>query len=103
MYVLMVKIQVQPDQREEFIEAMLEDARGSVRDEPGCLRFDVLQDESDANRLYLYEVYRDRAAFESHQQAPHLLRWRERVKDWYAAPSEVQCAANLFPDDDSWK
>src|SRR5215475_6616909 len=44
---------------EAFMEALLGDARGAVYDEPGCLRFDVLQDAGDPNTIYLYEVYRD--------------------------------------------
>ena len=103
MYAVMVTLQMQPEHREAFIEAMLDDARGSVGNEPGCVRFDVLQDESDENRLYLYEVYRDRAAFDAHNQMPHMIRWRETVKDWYASPTVVHRAVNVFPTDGSWK
>jgi quinol monooxygenase YgiN len=103
MYALVATIQIQPEHRDAFIESMLDDARSSVRDEPGCLRFDVLQDESDTNKIYLYEVYRDRAAFEAHTQTPHLIRWRETVKDWFAAPTEVRWASTVFPTDDAWK
>ena len=44
MQAIIVTIQIKPDHREAFMEAMLDDARGSVGNEPGCLRFDVLQD-----------------------------------------------------------
>ncbi len=103
MIALIVNIQVQPYHRQEFIDAMLDDARGSVNDEPGCLRFDVLQDETDPNRIYLYEVYTDQAAFEAHGKAPHLIKWRETVKDWYAAPTVVHRAVSIFPPDNDWK
>ena len=56
MYVIVAPIQIKEGHKEEFIKAMLEDAQGSVRDEPGCLRFDVIQDGGDANRIWLYEV-----------------------------------------------
>ena len=71
MYVIIAPIQIKDGHKDEFIEALLEDARGSVNDEPGCLRFDVIQDSSDANRVWLYEVYVDEAAFQAHTQAPH--------------------------------
>ena len=80
MYVLIVPIHIKPEHREAFLESMLDDAIGSVRDEPGCLRFDVIQDSSDPNCIYLYEVYRDEAAFQSHTEAPHFVRWRETVQ-----------------------
>jgi quinol monooxygenase YgiN len=81
---------------------MLDDARGSVNDEPGCYRFDVLQDSDDPNTIYLYEVYRDRAAFEEHQKAPHYLRWRDTVKDWYASPQAATRCTTIFPPDSAW-
>lgn len=43
MHVLVVTIDIKPEFTERFIAAMLDDARGSVRNEPGCVRFDVIQ------------------------------------------------------------
>lgn len=102
MYVLLVTIQIQPAHREAFMESMLDDARGSVNDEPGCLRFDVLQDSKDPNKIYLYEVYRDQEAFNAHLQAPHFIRWRDTVKDWFAAPNQSVVCTNVFPTDADW-
>jgi hypothetical protein len=48
MYVIIAPIQIKPGFKEPFIAAVTEDAQGSVRDEPGCLRFDVIQDANDA-------------------------------------------------------
>ena len=41
MFSLMVQMQVRPERREEFLAGMAANAEASVRDEPGCLRFDV--------------------------------------------------------------
>lgn len=102
MIALLVTIRMQPEHRDEFIAAMLDDASGSVSNEPGCLRFDVLQDKSDPNVLHLYEVYRDQAALEAHRQAPHYLKWRETVKDWHAAePVRIECTT-IYPPDSEW-
>jgi quinol monooxygenase YgiN len=102
MRALVVTIQIVPEHREAFMEALLDDARGSVGNEPGCLRFDVLQDLEDPNRIHLYEVYRDEAAIEAHRQAPHYLKWRETVKDWFAAePVRTQCVT-VYPADSAW-
>ena len=68
---LMVTIRIKPGHKEAFMESMLDDARGSINDEPGCLRFDVVEDQEDPNRIFLYEVYRDDAAIEAHRAAPH--------------------------------
>jgi (4S)-4-hydroxy-5-phosphonooxypentane-2,3-dione isomerase len=67
MLALMVTIKIKPGHHDAFMEAMLGDARGPAYDEPGCLRFDVVQDANDPNTIYLYEVYRDEAAIEAHR------------------------------------
>ena len=105
MYVIVAPIQIKEGHKEAFIEAMLDDARGSVNNEPGCLRFDVIQDGADSNRIWLYEVYTDEAAFQAHLQTPHFIKWWDTVKDWMA--EEPQSAGsgsyNIWPPDDMWQ
>ena len=47
MYVIIAPIQVKEGFMDEFIKEIIDDAKGSVNDEPGCLRFDVIQDAGD--------------------------------------------------------
>ena len=56
MYVIIVPIQVKEGHKEEFVKASLLDAQGSVNDEPGCLRFDLIQDPGDSVWLTLNGV-----------------------------------------------
>ena len=76
MFSLVVQMEVQPDRREEFLAGMAANAAASVRNEPGCLRFDVCSVEGDPNRFLLYELYADAAAFEAHKVSPHFAQWR---------------------------
>ena len=76
MFSLLVQMQVRPGRRDEFLAAIAVNAAASVRDEPGCLRFDVCGVESDENRFLLYELYADAAAFAAHKAAPHFAEWR---------------------------
>jgi autoinducer 2-degrading protein len=76
MLAMWVKVRVKPEGRERFLKAIEVDALGSERDEPGCLRFNVLHDQQDPNVYYFYEVYRDEAALEAHRAAPHYAVWR---------------------------
>jgi quinol monooxygenase YgiN len=96
MFVIMVAFQVRPERVAAFIEASLDDARGSVRDEAGCLRFDVVQDTEDETRVLFYEVYQDKAAFDQHLTMPHFHRWNETVKDWMAEPAQVTRGQMVF-------
>ena len=77
MIALIVSLKVKPEQRERFLAAAEDDSISSVRDEPGCLRFDVLQDQEDENHFFFHEVYQDEAAFQAHTRTPHFARWVE--------------------------
>jgi autoinducer 2-degrading protein len=81
MNALVVSLYVKPDMRERFLAAAEDDSTCSVRDEPGCLRFDVLEDEADPNHFFFYEIYKDAAAIDAHRQAPHYARWDAAAKE----------------------
>ncbi len=103
MLVLHVSVQVKPEHVSEFLEVVRHDAEHSERDEPGCLRFDVIQDREDPNRFYFYEIYRNDEALEAHRQTPHFKLYAEKVQPWLAAPS-VRCfGRNLIPSDAAWR
>jgi (4S)-4-hydroxy-5-phosphonooxypentane-2,3-dione isomerase len=76
MLAIWMKVRIKPAMRGEFLKAIEADALASERDEPGCLRFNVLQDERDETVYYLYEVFKDRAALEAHFTTPHYAVWR---------------------------
>jgi quinol monooxygenase YgiN len=77
MFSMVVSMEVRPGSREEFLAGMTANAEASVRDEPGCLRFDVCSVDGDENRFLLYELYADAEAFAAHKRAPHFLDWRQ--------------------------
>jgi quinol monooxygenase YgiN len=77
MFSLTVQLEVRPEDREEFLAAITANAEASVRDEPGCHRFDVSAVEGQGTRFVLYELYDDAEAFEAHKRAPHFAAWRQ--------------------------
>jgi quinol monooxygenase YgiN len=76
MFSLMVQMEVRPGRRDAFLAGIAANAEASVRDEPGCLRFDVCSVDSDEHRFVLYELYTDADAFAAHKAAPHFAQWR---------------------------
>jgi quinol monooxygenase YgiN len=96
MLAIWVKVRVKADQRDKFLKAIEHDALGSERDEPGCFRFNVLQDEKDPNVYYFYEVYKDQAALEAHRAAPHYAVWRAAA-DTLDGPTEPTRCTPVFP------
>jgi autoinducer 2-degrading protein len=96
MLAIWVKVRVKPDQKKRFLEAIEIDALGSERDEPGCLRFNVLHDDQDENVYYFYEVYKDQAALEAHRAAPHYQTWRAAA-DTLDGPTAPTRCKTVFP------
>lgn len=103
MVILHVTVQVKREHVDDYLAAVRHDAEHSESDEPGCLRFDVVQDRDDRHRFYLYEVYRDEAALEAHRQSPHFKLYAEKTSTWLAAPAERRFGRNLIPADANWR
>ncbi|CCV11821.1 antibiotic biosynthesis monooxygenase [Mesorhizobium sp. STM 4661] len=67
----------------EFHRLVTENAALSVELEPDCLRFDVLTpaDAAASSHVFLYEIYRDRAAFDLHLASDHFRQFDQRSRD----------------------
>jgi autoinducer 2-degrading protein len=88
MYTLFVTLDVHPDKLAEFVDAIVTNATASLRDEPGCLTFDVHQDITISTRFYLYEIYADEDAFKiAHRGAPHYAKWQQAAETCVVAGS----------------
>jgi (4S)-4-hydroxy-5-phosphonooxypentane-2,3-dione isomerase len=96
MLAIWVKVRIKPGERQRFLKAIEVDALGSEGDEPGCLRFNVLQDAKDENIYYFYEVYKDEAALEAHRTMPHYAVW-QGVADVLDGPTEPTRCTTVFP------
>jgi (4S)-4-hydroxy-5-phosphonooxypentane-2,3-dione isomerase len=99
---LVVKIRLKAEHREQFLEQMRADAIGSEQNEPGCLMFNVVQDNADPNVVHLFEVYQDDEAVEAHKRAPHFLKWLETTKGW-VAELEVARGTTVYPPAGAWQ
>lgn len=88
-YGVCVTFTIKPGKRAAFLPLMLENARISLADEPGCRQFDVLTDPARPDEVFLYELYDDRAAFDAHLATPHFLRFRDAVAGMIAEKREA--------------
>jgi autoinducer 2-degrading protein len=80
MFAVIVTLDVVEDRIQEFLAGIHANALATLRDEPGCIRFDVHRSLDQPARFYLHEIYVDRDAFEvGHRSAPHYARWRSVV------------------------
>jgi (4S)-4-hydroxy-5-phosphonooxypentane-2,3-dione isomerase len=98
-----VNVWVKLENIEEFIAASVENHNNSVN-EPGNLRFDLLQNSLDPCRFTLYEAYESDEAAAAHKQTAHYSKWRETVAPWMAKPREGLVHNVIAPADyKRWK
>lgn len=69
-------IETAPGSREAVLEMILEHRARCLADEPGTLLFEVMIPNDEPDKLMLYEVYRNRAAFDAHWNGQSLSRLR---------------------------
>jgi (4S)-4-hydroxy-5-phosphonooxypentane-2,3-dione isomerase len=96
MLVVHVQVRIRPDRVADFLAATLANARGSVQ-EPGVLRFDVIQDQADPAHVVLVEVYPDADASAAHKQTRHYATWRDAVAEMMAEPRTSMKFSAIFP------
>ena len=71
MFVVCVEFEIEPGQTDVFMAAVRINAEQSFDQEVGCRQFDVCQDRQFSNSVFLYEVYDDQVAFETHKLTLH--------------------------------
>ncbi len=101
MLVVHVLVHVKPERIEAFRKATIENAKQSLQ-EPGIVRFDVVQQNDDASRFVLVEVYRTDADPVRHKETAHYATWRDTVSGMMASPRTSYKYSNVFPDDTGW-
>jgi autoinducer 2-degrading protein len=77
MFIVLVRVQVRQELLGEFKPAILQNATRSVERDPGCFRFDVLQQEDDPTKWVFYEVYENEQAWVLHRSSAHFLEFKE--------------------------
>jgi quinol monooxygenase YgiN len=101
MLILVVQIHIKAEHVDAFRQATIENARNSIQ-EPGVVRFDVLQQADDPTRFVLYEAYRDTAATVAHKETAHYHAWVAKVDHMFAEPRTRVLYSNVYPDHQGW-
>ena len=97
MFGILFRIEAQPGKRQELVDFLRWDGEIGRDQEPGTLRFEFYQAPEDENRIFVYEAYRDQAAFEAHKQNEPFQRWISSLRDELGTNFEV-----LFAGEAVW-
>lgn len=102
MLIVHVFVHVLPEAVEPFVAASRENARHSVQ-EPGVVRFDLIQQEDDPTRFVLVEIYRTPEDPARHKATAHYAAWREAVEPMMAEPRRSTKYRALAPEPAGWE
>lgn len=91
LFVILVDFHLKPGAQSQFRRLIDENAQASVKNEPGCLQFDVLEPEGEADRVLLYEIYTDRAAFDAHLKTEHFRIFADASKSLFLDKKVMRC------------
>lgn len=90
MFGLVVRFSLREDQVEAF-DALVQETLTEVRQkEPGTLVYACHGIDGDPNARMFYELYRDRDAFDEHEQQDHVRRFLAQRQQHLAAEPRVE-------------
>ena len=81
MFAVTVTFKIKPEHWETFMKAMKANANASKNLEEGCRQFDVCSDAQRPYEVFLYELYDDAAAFDTHLRTDHYLDFSNIVAE----------------------
>jgi (4S)-4-hydroxy-5-phosphonooxypentane-2,3-dione isomerase len=102
MLIVHVFVQVKQGAAAAFQAATLENARASVQ-EPGVVRFDVIQERERPEHFVLIEIYRTADDPARHKGTAHYARWQGAVAEMMAQPRTSRVYEAVFPDPEGWE
>jgi len=56
-----------------------------ARQQPGCLLYDLHEDEDQPGSVLFFERWSDRASWDAHMAGAHMERFRAQTADWIAS------------------
>lgn len=75
IFCLNVQLCIDSAVRDEFLEVIANNARGSNEEEPQCLQYVWGEDATEANTFHFHEQYVGKAGFEAHAATDHFAEW----------------------------
>ena len=92
-FVKVAVVEIKPERVDEFIQLCKISQAASPKDEPGCMRLDVLTVQGTSNQFIIYEIFSDEAAYQYHVDQPYSQKIGEFIESGGVA-SETAYVAN---------
>lgn len=75
------QIYVDAAQLDNYTAALKQQMTTAMTVEPGVLSYYAVADKKEPSHITIFETYADSAAYKSHLQTPHFLKYKATVKD----------------------
>ena len=76
----LAKLEIYPEQLASYQAALKEHVETALRVEPGVLTLYPVADAAHPTRITVLEIYASQAAYQTHLQAPHFLKYKSSTK-----------------------
>jgi quinol monooxygenase YgiN len=96
-YIISVDFEIREGMLDQVLPLVIQNATNSVQQEPGCLQFDVVQDNANPHHLMLFEVYRDEAAFQAHGKMPYVADFLAKARPMFAKTTMTKLTRKAHP------
>ena len=78
-YVQVAEIEIDPVQLDAYRAAVQEQIDAAIRTEPGVLVLYAVSEKDNPAHVKVFEIYRDRSAYEAHLGSDHFKKYKTRV------------------------
>ena len=89
---LVLELELAPGKKNAFVARAIEHRETVVRNEPGCKRFDVLTSEDEPDKVFLYAVYTNRSALETHFSTSYTKHFLDGIDTMVASRKLSLCS-----------
>jgi quinol monooxygenase YgiN len=90
--VRIAELEIDPAQLGSYTAAVREEMEDAVRIEPGVLAIYCVAEKDDPTRLRFFEIYASEAAYRSHLQSPHFLKYATVTKPMIRSRKLIETA-----------
>jgi len=77
--VRLAELEIDPTHLDAYKALLKEEIEASIGIEPGVLTLYAVSIKDHPNQIRLFEMYSDQAAYQSHRQTPHFLKYKTQT------------------------
>jgi quinol monooxygenase YgiN len=89
-YVQVAEIEIDPVQLDAYRTAVQEQIDAAIRNEPGVLVLYAVSEKDNPTHVRVFEIYRDRKAYEAHLASDHFKKYKTTTQDMVKSLKLVQ-------------